>query len=687
MQYHKLDSQYYLIKTCTEPNNNIKVDNIITNHIWLYDRSASMSSSIKDLCKEMKRLVRTIPLNNTITLCWFSGEGQKGTIVKGFKLTSDNDFTIVDKAIDNNSSTLSTTCFSESLIELSNILEDLSCFSDNYQFSLWTDGYPICSNMKKELENINKALNNIKYKNVSSLLVGYGNYYNKELLLNMANIIGGTLLHVNELIEWGVSMTNFIKNSDINKTKIKLSLPIECVKNIFSINNQNITNYIIEENINIIGNVYYMITTEPFGIENTQFDYSSIYASALIFVQQLQTDIALKILNTIGDKYLIDLTNNTYTLYEYGKLEYSLLNAMNDEKYQFIEGKIENYLPDDNCLCLLELLDMLVNDDDACFFPNHPDFKYNRVGIKKIQNLNYPKFEPKDTKVFFNKLTWHDSKLNLSVLTTIDGKIKLSSPLHGQEYYDTFIYRNFTIIKDGILNVKTLPVRFGCNLHNYIRNLYCHIILNQNTTDGIYIIDLTKLPIVNRAICQCSTSAKLLSHDIIKKLQLECHMKVFKSRLKIIEENKYISRDLKFLEQHGIRKDGSYSPPVIVDNNIEKDYYMAKAFNIKIKGASSLPKVEDLNKLKLTLPGQFMKEATYISDDQINEEFIKTKKELNNIVTNIQKYKFSLILCKKWFDDFKTRKDNELEYKQLVGTVNVDTTITFSIDEIKVVYD
>jgi hypothetical protein len=115
---------------------------------------------------------------------------------------------------------------------------------------------------------------------------------------------------------------------------------------------------------------------------------------------------------------------------------------------------------------------------------------------------------------------------------------------------------------------------------------------------------------------------------------------------------------------------------------------MAKTFNVKIKGASVLPKVSEIkSKKKLNLPGQFMKEMIDIKEEDVNQMLIQTKKELNRTVSIIQRNKFALILCKKWFEEFKDRNNCVINIEDKVGTVNVNTSVEFSIDEIKVEFD
>lgn len=309
-----------------------------------------------------------------------------------------------------------------------------------------------------------------------------------------------------------------------------------------------------------------------------------------------------------------------------------------------------------NNLCLLELIDLLMSGNNY-FYPNHPDFQYQRIGIKKIIKTDYPEFIPDNVAIAFEDLTWHSSRINLSIFAKIPGTI-----INEGMKQLTYVYRNFTIIKDGSLNLNLLPCQLDATLYNLLSIHYPKIIINPNTY--ISVLDFSLLDIINDRICP-NPKAAVLADNVMKKLQLDCHMKVLRY---------YREKD-----KNIIKKDGSYCPPTMIDCTQHK-FYMAKEFNIKVAGCCVLPKVIDLDK-KNGIVVEFMKEVTDVSD----KVYEYTKKELYKINYEIQKYKFYMILCNKWFDNLIN--NNSIIFNGMVGTVNVNTTITFTIKEVKVEYD
>lgn len=314
--------------------------------------------------------------------------------------------------------------------------------------------------------------------------------------------------------------------------------------------------------------------------------------------------------------------------------------------------------------CLLDLLELLMTDDEAYFLPHHPAFQYKRIGVKSDIVEGYPIFTSHDLPVKLDQLTWHNSRLNLSILAKIDGEVKLPPNDFNLTTINTFIYRNYTLIKDGILNISILPVLLS---KATVKILMSHDIIKFE--EEIYLLDLTSLPIINNKTCQNMTSAIILASQSMRKLQLECHLKVLKSRIVEIKELLASDKEL-YLASLGI-KDGCYSPPS--QHQKEVTFEMVKAFTIKIQG-SLLPKVEDVMKgKKLNICGLFMKEMLNVLDEDVLDVYNDCKYELKLITSAILKTKFALIMCDQWLDQSEIMVDK--------------TKVTFALETLKVYID
>lgn len=718
MNYVKINNGLYLLEQPVAKTNK-KVTSQLTNHIWIYDRSWSMSYELPQLCRDLITRAKKIPTGDTITLGWFSGEGQFNFILKGFKVTEKADYRSLEQAINNNSRPVSCTCFSEILGATDRVIKDLSIFSHNFAFCFFTDGYPVVHNYSREIKAIKDAIAVISGRITSGLFVGYGNYYNKELMADMAERMGASLTHNGNLEEFNVALEGFIEDARDNDGKIAVKLETNVTENdlIFGINGRQINVYKAEENkIGFIpvrrgaSNVYILTNHLPRGfhtavaISENELSrptkksptIAALYAAAFVLTQRTKADIALEVLGHLGDKYLIDQVSNSYTNEEYGKTEAAIRRAAVRPKNNRIKhGYDANYLPKEDAFCLLDVLNILMADKNAKFYPYHEDFYYKRIGGTTAPKEGYPQFDPNlNSSCYLNTLTWNKTKLNLSVLAKISGTIPLNKGYaeHGfQKDYPTWVFRNYALVKDGFLNAPKLPVTISEESFN---RLLDEGLINSCTgyfSDKIYSLHLDRVPVINRGIAKGNTSAKALCQKVEEEMELQAKLKVLGTKLKEVDPGVVIDSTLTedqraFLTENGIGNNG-FAPPVKKLESV--DSYIAKEFKIQAKGFSALPKISEVegkvnaNK-KLRPVDTLMKSAIDAIGDEI--PLIKSQKafvtflkdliddyrsDLVKVRNGIQATKFAIILGKKWFDEFDSRENNSLEVNGKTFTIGV----------------
>jgi hypothetical protein len=305
-------------------------------------------------------------------------------------------------------------------------------------------------------------------------------------------------------------------------------------------------------------------------------------------------------------------------------------------------------------------------------------------------------------------LVWHESRLNLSVRAIIHGTIDLkdkdgvtASSVGLTDNYPVFVFRNYTYIKDGIVNVKKFYVTTSAETKQYFVDK--GIVIDDGDDfdcDGVYGLDISNLPAINRAMAEGNTSAKDMSTLLRRENEITGELKALKNFLKVEFDNassfetKLISENQKaFLEANGVDVDkgGVYSPKV--DAVESTDQYIARTFEVKIKGLSSLPSVNAVMKKitegkKRTLSESVVevgitKYDTFKSsnDDEdmrklwLNKEIAKLKAELKPIRSGVQKSKFAILMAKKWFSEFNSRADNMIELDGWTYTFVLGETI------------
>lgn len=697
----------------------VKVKKVVTkkgpiNNLWIYDRSGSMHEYLPDLTRQLISLSRELEKGNSLTLGWFSSENKQfNWVFKGFRIVDNADYKALEQAIKNNSTSLGTTCFSEILADTDTVIKDLSVISKTFSLNFFTDGYPVVSNYTKEINDINSALNKIKGRIHTAMVIGFGRYYNRELLLSISEKINAVLIHSSEIREYTPNLVKLIKMTDNSEPKEEVDCLVSDPVAMFTVNDQGVVILSVDEETGKVyiapqkdkaTKVYYVSKEKPNKKSWDKVEVSAInfgdlndclakalYGAALVLSQQTKTDISMEILGKAGDKNLIEKLNNAFQIEEYGAAEELISKAVNDVSFRFKTGRDQNYLPPADAFCVFDALNILTDDDEAAFYPYHENFQYERIGVASKSKEGYPKFEPdKRSKCPFNNLTWHENRLNLSVQTKVSGTINLHDvegvpPRHYgfTEVYPTFVFRNFSFVKDGHVNIKTFYITSSEETYKVFKNKGL-VIEDSFNTNKIYGLDISKLPVINRKIAEGKTSATELAKMTLEEQRLKAQIKSLKW-LKDEELGDVVSvpvtltdEQATFLTAHGIMVDrgGLFQPPVEKEEPV--DFYMAKTFEIKLTGIATLPSVkkimEKIAANKARTPVEALVEegikkwnsvrASLTTRDSRMKWFDDTIKNLQNRLKEIrqvrQKISFSVLLAHKWFEEWQSRENCEL---------------------------
>ena len=675
-----------------------------TNHIWIYDRSYSMSYELPNMINQLVTLSENLPKGDTITLGYFSSEGEYKFIIKGFKITNKADYAFLEATIRKNSRPIGCTCFSEIINETDEVIEDLSLFSKTFSFAFFTDGYPVVHNYQKEIDNIRIGIDKIKGKLTTAMFIGCGHFYNKPLMTKMAERIGGMLIHNDSIKEFTPTITRLVQLSESSEPKIEVKSPFEKPVAVYTVTDQGVVLNDIEDGKLSVSpetgksvKLYYIVDDvsglAAKKVTPVELGVEAVYGGTLVLCQQMKTDKAMELVGIVGDKYFIDKLTNAFVIDEYGKVENELNDAIHNEDERFKNGADKNYLPKSDAFNVFELLNILKDDDNSVFYPYDKRFKYEKISKGTVLEDGYSKFKPSsDNECSFNELVWHKSRLNLSVRITSKGTIELqerdgknAGDYGFTQIFPTWVYRNYSFVKDGRPNIKKFYV--GTSKETY-ETLKSHGIVVDDTfkKNGIYGLDISNLPSMNRGMANGNTNGTELCRNVYSELDLMAQLKVYKWFLKeeFPDDDKdptsFSEEQKGFLEANGILVDkgGVYAPPV--KSGIESfDYYMVKRFEIKVKSLTSLPSLNAVYKKlnsgkKLTLSESLLNESIekYDSYKDDNDSLLERKKYLEDTITqlkiklkpirnDIQKCKFAIILGRQWFQEFSSREQTQLE--------------------------
>jgi hypothetical protein len=321
---------------------------------------------------------------------------------------------------------------------------------------------------------------------------------------------------------------------------------------------------------------------------------------------------------------------------------------------------------------------------------SHPEFKYSAIGSKREsapdENGFIPVFTSKtgEVKAEISALKFDEDRPNVSILTRRDGQVSLPDNDFGfGNAVDSFIWRNYAIVRDGIVNVSKLPVVLTKATYDLL--IANGIQLEPFKVNQTYVIDVSTMPVINRSMAQPMTAREMFDMDF-ELYQLRTAQKILNSRIEKPEvsaeyASKFGPEAAEFLKKYGVGP-GGFSPKTVKGEAI--DPYIAKALEVKISGLSGIPKVSEVEDdvkagKKLTPSKQVMANKLKALEPTVGKEaeaLWALKKNMSVVRDRLIKAKFGIILCRKWFTDLGSYDNTELtlDYglgKPLKATVNL----------------
>lgn len=692
------------------------------HHLWILDRSGSMNGFLPKVIDDLKKQCRTLKPGDALSFGYFSSKGQYGFPIKLFRIINEESYKELDRLFDQHKTTLGMTCFSEILNDTLETIKGASFLNMKTSCLFFSDGVANHPSREHEYKSVREIMPKLSEVLDNFLTVAHSNYADHDFLNEMAELSGGESVSSNSLESFTRLMDKYLRGvvKLTPRQLVKIDIPQDEIISVFSYSEDSFNTFKPTEKglVQSAKNVW--VISKGSATEEASLD--TLYGSVLALNKKGDVFSAIQVLNdTIGDTYLANKLYNAITPSERGIINDEIKDAIFDSNKRYINGKSHNaHLLQPDAFCLLDLIDLLSQDEDAKFYPRHPEFKYNSIGRKTKQKDGYEKFNAYlENSCPISNFSWNKEFLNLSVLATVKGTVKLKDtvtvlnqlgekdgtsfsekiiiekPLTLGDIKETFQWKNYTLVKDGFLNVEKLPISASERTLRLLLEIGLIDKLYPDNVNDIFVLDLTKIPIVNRNLIDKEVSAKNLLSNIFGENKLQAEIKVLNSLRKEIApdqpkvQNQWTEEEREFLLLSGFREDGSYSPPI--EKEDVEDYYDAVSFKTQIKGLSSLPSLSDTRKKveevksknkELTLSYSLMNNALNIFETEsfnklssenkvkIIDLNLKLMKELlYKLRSDIQRDKFTLILGRKWFNDL-----DEMEAEQLVD---------FKVDENK----
>jgi hypothetical protein len=471
------------------------------------------------------------------------------------------------------------------------------------------------------------------------------------------------------------------------------------------------------------------------------------YAALSLYATRMNSNVVFALLKALGDVTYIEMFANCFGKQAYSAFQQSAKLAAFSQNLRLTKGYDPNKVPREDAFTVLELLHVLSSDDGNRLMLDHKDFKYSRIGrgrvdsntvltaeeqaevdalsdelsqtkdVKKVLELsqkiaaiaNKPealKFQVIDNPDGYevNGLVWNEERPNVSVRVVKQGTVDITSRLKDcpasalepvPAAFPSYIFRNYTIIKDGLVNVEVLPVRLTNATKARLTEAFMQGRAPESLVaageEGIVLLNLKDLPVINRQMVR-ATSAKLLFQLEWELTKARAAQKVFKAykedlvgkRKSEAFLDKYGAEPTAWLKELGFTDYSGFAPKVVQADST--DFYMSKEMGVSIKSYGSLPTLKAAREKKAkgkpytpseALIAQYIDQVEgVLTKDDGATEFSEAQKRMlltwleeetrasialcRDLMFKKAQLLFSVIVGQSWFSEFASLDQNSM---------------------------
>jgi len=751
---YAVSDSLYLVSVPVSGKEPAKPKEVPANHLVVIDCSGSMAWELPKIREQLKKkLPKLLGDKDTVSIVWFSGRGEHGVLLEGEPVATLTDLKEVEKAIDRWLRPTGMTGFKEPLESILGLVLRLAAKAPGNAFSLFflSDG---CDNQWPRADVL-KAVEKAGSVVSASTFVEYGYYADRPLLTQMAEKAGGSLIFAEDFDRYVPAFEAAITRRQTGAKRVEVKIPGDTVGGFaFALHQGDVLTFAVESGaISVpqdLPGVWYLSPAgvgKAHGVAPYASHLTALYLALSLYAQRMKADVVLALLRATGDTRFIRKYSGLFGKQKYSEFVDAARLAAIDPSLRLIEGYDPALVPPDDAFTVLDLLHILSEDDGNRLLLEHEAFKYNRIGRgtidasevlteeeqKEVDELTAKmamernakkiaeyaarvasitsgkealKFEayPAPDGYPVSNLVFNEDRPNISVQVRKPGKVDISGRVPAElrdllpKEVDTSIVRNYTVVKDGLVNVRVLPVRItdetAAKLERGIPGIVELVRSGKGDPGFAVLIDLEPLPIINRKMVK-DVSAKAFFETCYELTRAQASQKVYNSFVKELLPakkadglaEKYGDAAAAWLKDQGFQ-DYGFSPKRVVAPTT--DVYVSKELKVSLKGLSSLPSLKDYRaavaKGKLNAGAQLMKptvdevEAFLTSDiytksaakEKVLEAWLEgqakaTRTKVRQLLYFVSQVTFSLVVGQVWFSEFGSLDENEM-------TITVDGT-------------
>lgn len=713
----------------SKETNNVKVQRSV-NHVICIDVSGSMYDVLGHIRTQLKsRLIDIVGDNDTVTIIWFNHKC--GYVCKTIEIKKVKDLRELNESIDKLLVPSGCTNFYDPIV-LVNDLISKSNKDGLWDFFFMSDGGHNTGGSWDDVLNQLKILG-IKIDN--SVICEYGYWADTDRLTQMSEVLGGQKIFDKDFESYKFDFEKSISFGTTIEPRVEYSIPDEVKKSMrlqimWTVDDEGKIMAYSTDRSNVIWvpentTKFYYLKKLDGSEKELDSRVRPISSAIYLLAERNKYDLVEELLYSLGNKELIEIYCNAYGKQKLESFRSTILDVVKNS-HIISEDLPKKWKPNPKKYCVFDFLQDLMNSN-ALIHLTHPDFKYNFTSAKSVQKIELTEEEKlkmskantklKADKVLdeakkrmvnmsysnpsagysANQLVWNNERANVSIMVTIpvDLDVPEEKDPNKRLCVSSSIIRNYTIVKDGILNTPDLIVTVNNNLAGKFKRMRLATkVYSFDKNSTMMRIDISKIPIVNRKYVtsvKSSELAKLESELLYTRCASKYLAYIKKGKLSNISSvssatsTKKGSEIDEYLKSLGITDKG-YTPKT--ELNKSGDFYTALYLETKIEKFSNLPKIEDVlkkrrNKKPFTVSEDYMDivmcdidEVLGLKGESLDEVILEYKNKQKDLLYQIALMKFSIIISRRWFSDKDGFDDNKVTYN--------DLTMSFVFNEKKV---
>jgi hypothetical protein len=391
-----------------------------TNHFAVIDCSGSMSYDLPRIREQLKRkLPKLLKEQDTISIIWFSGRGEFGTLLEAEPVATLTDLKAVEQAIDRWLRPCGLTGFTEPLQEASKVVQRVAKARPGSVNSLlfMSDGGDNQGTRPGILKAMEEAANGFQ----STTIVEYGFYADRNLLSAMAEKAGGAHIFAEDFARYSPTFEAVLQKRPVSAPRVEVKVEGDPIQGfVFAMHEDDLITYAVEagkvripENVtgvwyvsptqigveskhkfadevalqfsaNVAGQMTGLIPTTS-DIRNLTPSMQAAFAAVSLYAVRMKPNVVYPFLKVLGDVSFIEEFANCFGKQRYSAFQERTKKAAFGEGV-FTKGYDPTKVPAEDAFTVLDMLQLLSSDDGNKVMLDNNGFRYSRIGRGRVDS-------------------------------------------------------------------------------------------------------------------------------------------------------------------------------------------------------------------------------------------------------------------------------------------------------------